>query len=142
MTFALVVTCGKPPEDDSATPVPAAAGDPGAEVDLNLELPPAFPSSFPIPPLSTVIEATAVPGPGGVVSQITLVTPEDEGDVVAWFERALVDSGWEITDREIDGSRRIHAIRGESYVDLEVAPPTAAAGDSLRIHARIWNPAR
>lgn len=149
LTIAWIAACGngdgeaEAPIPSPSTATPAAPADtaplpiePGSQV---VQLPPEFPSEFPLPPEHEVIDASAMRDEAGVFSNVTLaVESADPAQPFAWYRQALGDAGWQIASQgRSDGSHTLHATLGESYVDLTVRPAEERAGWVV-IEAFIW----
>ena len=104
-----------------------------------VDLPAAFPSDFPIAPESRVVSATTTDDEGGAYSEIAIASQAEPGAGYQWYRQALTDAGWQISSEgQTDETRTLHAIRGESYVDLTVMPHPETPPGWVRVSASIW----
>lgn len=149
LTFAAIAACGNGDGGDASAPetavrdTDAAAVDTAGAMDTTSaavpQLPPGFPSDFPLPPDYVVIEGTATNDEAGVFSSAVLsVEASDPAEPFEWYRRALSDAGWQIAAQgQSNGSHTLHATQGESYVDLTVRPDPERPGIVI-IDASIW----
>lgn len=118
---------------------PPAAVPEGPVEFTAVDLPPAFPSDFPIAPESRVLSATTTDDVGGAYSEIAIASEGEPGAGYQWYRQALTDAGWQITSEgQTDETRTLHAIQGESYVDLTVMPHPETPAGWVRVSASIW----
>jgi hypothetical protein len=148
LTIAGIAACGNTNGGDAGAPAPAredagvpadtipAAAAPAAEVP---ELPPDFPSDFPLPPDHVVMEGAATRDEAGVFASALLgVQAADPAEPLAWYRQALGDAGWQVAAQgRSDAGHTLHATLGESYVDLTVRPDAGRPGWVV-IEASIW----
>lgn len=139
--MALAGGCGKGEDAGPRQPAPEApvSIDTAAETLPTQEpvpLPTDFPADFPIPPGAVVTRAEVAPDETGTAASATLVTTDDADDTLEWYERALADAGWEVTER---GQRSIHAVLGESWTEVRVS--VAEPGRTV-VEARAWKAGR
>lgn len=151
LTFVLFAACdnGEGHRPRQATPTPAGAGATLSDTTPipadaprleTLTLPEDFPSDFPLPPGSIVVEASSTQGMPGVLSSVKLAVQADTEEQYDWYRRALSDAGWQIDaeDRR-NGVMTLHATHGGSYVDLAVKDhPEADMEGWVLIEASVW----
>jgi hypothetical protein len=149
LTIAWIAACGNgdgEPEAPDPSPGPAATTTPADTAPVPIEpgsqiaqLPPEFPSGFPLPPDHVVVEGSATRDEAGVFSNVRLaVESADPAVPFAWYRLALGDAGWRIASQgRSDSSHTLHATLGESYVDLTVRLDEERAGWVV-IEASIW----
>lgn len=143
LLLALAIGCAEatdeaPEAGTVATESPdTAVAEPPVEFTA-VELPAAFPSDFPIAPDSRVVSATTTDDAGGAFSEVTIASQGESGPTYQWYRQALTDAGWQISSEgQTDQTRTLHAILGESYVDLTVLPHPETQG-WVRVSASIW----
>jgi hypothetical protein len=147
LTLALAAGCGKSDEDApaeapdtaaAANPVPAEADTAAAEF-VAIELPADFPTDFPIAPASTIVSATSAPDAGGAYSEVSIASQGESAERYRWYRKALTDAGWQVSSEgQTDETRTLHAMQGESYVDLTVMPHPERTSGWVQVSASIW----
>ncbi len=145
----LLAACGDGGEPVAREPATAADGAPLEVTDSvaaapdttppRPAIPAEFPSDFPLPPDHVVLEASSSRDISGTYSTARLaVTAADAEEPFAWYRRALADAGWQVSVEGRAGEERtLHAMQGESYVDLTVSPDASRPGRVV-IDASIW----
>lgn len=147
--LAATLACAGGPEDEGApaAAVPDVDGTPDtASFQFTpISLPDRFPAEFPIPPGSVPVGASVEPETTGTLASIELLDRSDGPATIAWFREALSDLGWVVTETKADSAGgTLQAGRGESYIELRVAPAPAGPADDdrpgpwLYIEAEIW----
>lgn len=142
--LALTIGCAEAtdegPEAGAARVDSPPAVVPESPVEFTaVDLPPAFPSDFPIAPESRVLSATTTDDVGGAYSEIAIASQGEPGAGYQWYRQALTDAGWQITSEgQTDETRTLHAIQGESYIDLTVMPHPETPAGGVRVSASIW----
>jgi hypothetical protein len=151
LTLALAAGCGK---SDEEAPAQVADRTPPPDTVLEVEdttavefapvaLPADFPADFPIAPASTVVSATSVPDAGGAYNEVSIASEGESSESYLWYRQALIDAGWQISSEgQTDETRTLHAIQGESYVDLTVMPHPDRTAGWVRVNASIWKVGR
>ena len=144
--LALPVGCGGDSPDEPPEPAAATAADtdtarvaaPEIEVTA-VDLPESFPADFPIAPASKVVSATTTEDEGGEYSEVAIASQGQPGDSYEWYRKALTDAGWQISSEgQTDETRTLHAVQGESYVDLTVMPHPGTPQGWVQVSASIW----
>lgn len=145
----LLAACGdggEPVARERATPAdgaaPEATDTAAAAADTTPPrpaIPAEFPSDFPLPPDHVVLDASTSRDVSGTYSTARLaVAADDVEEPFAWYRQALADAGWQVSAEGRTGEERtLHAIQGESYVDLTVSPDASRPGRVV-IDASIW----
>lgn len=146
LSLTLAIACGDAADEapEAATPavdsLAATLAEPVVEFTA-VDLPPAFPTDFPIAPESKVVSATTTDDEGGAYSEIAIASRGEPGAGYQWYRQALTDAGWQISSEgQTDETRTLHAIRGEAYVDLTVMPHPETPEGWVRVMASIWKP--
>ncbi|HUP19014.1 MAG TPA: hypothetical protein VM778_03570 [Gemmatimonadota bacterium] len=123
-------------DDAAADPASPTADTVGGAAPAAVSLPANIPADFPIPPQSTISSADALTDDDGTLTNVTILSEGDPEAGYAWYRDALTQAGWTVTaEAHSDGTRSLHADKGESYVDLTVVGDPSGR---TRAGAAIW----
>jgi hypothetical protein len=137
--------CGSAPDEGPAAAPPemadstlAGTADTAGGIG-SVDLPADFPTDFPIAPDSRIVSATTTEDAGGAFSEISIESGGEPGAGYQWYRKALTDAGWQLaSEGQTDETRTLHAVQGDSYVDLTVLPDADAAAGGMQVEAAIW----
>lgn len=144
LLLAAVGCGGTPDEGPAAAPPGAADATPAGTADTangigSVDLPADFPTDFPIAPDSRIVSATTTEDAGGAFSEISMASGGEPAAGYQWYRNALTDAGWQVaSEGQTDETRTLHAVRGESYVDLTVLPLPDSTTGGMQVKAAIW----
>lgn len=133
LALVFVAACGSPDEGAEAespqTAVQEQAPPPLAEA---CELPEAFPAETPPPP-----ECVSVGSPndyGGIIT-VSVVTRSSQEELIAFYDEALPEAGFEITTRadRQDGGLSLIVEGHDARMFLELTPRAPGASTDMRV---------